>query len=151
MLVGYAGSGKDYIAARMQGYTRVAFADILKDTVALKYNIPLEYFHERELKDTYYSAIGMTPRCLLINYATKQRLTDTNCFAKLVIDKIENSTYNGSWVITDCRFYNEIYTFKRAFGADNVSIVWIDRKGVVKGNDSIEIMKEDCDEVLINV
>lgn len=51
---GWKGSGKDTMAEYLvndYGYTRVAFADVLKEMVAEQYNIPLNSCHLPELKE----------------------------------------------------------------------------------------------------
>ncbi|RLF65328.1 MAG: hypothetical protein DRN30_04150 [Thermoplasmata archaeon] len=51
---GWKSSGKDTMADYLvndYGYTRVAFADVLKEMVATQYNIPLNSCHETALKE----------------------------------------------------------------------------------------------------
>jgi len=52
-ICGHAGSGKDTIALKLAefGVVRVAFADKLKAVVSAIYGVPLEAFHDRELKN----------------------------------------------------------------------------------------------------
>lgn len=51
---GWKGSGKDTAAEYLIqefGYTRVAFADILKEMVATQYDIPVDHCHNPEFKE----------------------------------------------------------------------------------------------------
>ena len=55
---GYAGSGKDTVAAHLienHAYVRFAFADVLKDMVAEQYNIDVKMLHTPELKEAALS------------------------------------------------------------------------------------------------
>lgn len=53
-LSGWKGSGKDCAAEyliKKHGFIRVAFADVLKELVAIQYDIPLNYLHDNEFKE----------------------------------------------------------------------------------------------------
>lgn len=53
-LVGRAGAGKDTVADHLvakYGFVRIAFADKLKQIVSDLYCVPIEHFHDRELKN----------------------------------------------------------------------------------------------------
>lgn len=53
-ITGCAGAGKDTIANRLcasHGFTRLAFADRLKEIVALVFDVPVMHFHDRDLKN----------------------------------------------------------------------------------------------------
>lgn len=75
-LSGKAGSGKDTIADFMEenlkGYTvkRIAFADLLKRVCSIMFHVPLEWFYDRDKKDTEITHWGLTPRELAIYFGT---------------------------------------------------------------------------------
>ena len=53
-LSGWKGSGKDCAAEYLikeHGFIRVAFADVLKELVAIQYNIPVSYLHDNNFKE----------------------------------------------------------------------------------------------------
>ena len=61
---GWAKSGKDTSADYLiaNGYKRVAFADILKSMVADQYQIPVEFCHMQEFKETPLEQYPVTPK-----------------------------------------------------------------------------------------
>lgn len=142
LLAGRPGSGKDTVGnylVQNYGYERIAFADILKEEVSETYGIPLHYFHDREIKDSFIPYTVKTYRQLLIEYADERRAEDPNYFVKRAVPKIKRD----KTVITDCRFYNEADFFSKAI------LVWIDRK-VEAIDDNAEIEMKDCDGVVDN-
>lgn len=145
MLSGYVGSGKDTVGNALEGYQRLAFADTLKEDCSKIYNIDITYFYDREKKDKMYEEIGMKPRELLIMHATQKRKEDIHYFVRIVYEKIEK---DKNYVITDCRFHNELWFMKKRF--KNMKSVWIKRNDYDKGIDSIEVIEEDCDIVIDN-
>ena len=144
---GYPGTGKNYLAAKMKDHKELASADSLKEDVSILHNIPINYFYDRDLKDTYYEKIKKTPRELLIEHATEMRKKDIHRYINKVIAQIDDE---HNFVITDLRFHSELYRLKRLFG-NRVEVVWIKREGYKKGIDSIEITEDDCDRVIENI
>lgn len=62
---GYKRSGKDTAAEYLvdtQGYTRTAFADVLKDMVATEYDIPRDSMDNPELKEAALLHLPVTPK-----------------------------------------------------------------------------------------
>lgn len=71
-LTGLAGSGKDTAAQLMSdilgGAALVALADGPKELAAEHFNVPVEYFHNRDIKDTILSETGMSPRNMMVSW-----------------------------------------------------------------------------------
>ena len=71
-LTGLAGSGKDtaaeIIADIIGGAAIVALADLPKEMAAKHFDIPIQYFYDRELKDTPLSSSGQSPREMLVRW-----------------------------------------------------------------------------------
>jgi hypothetical protein len=111
MLTGVKQCGKDTCGLLLQqrGYVRFAFADILKEQIAQRYQLPISLFHG-ELKEV--PCIGQwTPRSLCIAEGTLARSVDENVWAKLVLAKMRDVRIMDGVlraVITDCRYQNEI-------------------------------------------
>ena len=138
LLSGLAGCGKDTFAdylCKHHSFQKRAFADVLKREVSDLYNIPLNYFYDRDKKDTNYH--GITPREKLIDYANQKRKIDPLYFAK----KIELP--EGNVVISDCGFLNEQEYFPEGI------TVWIERS-IPEIFDNREIQKSDCKIILYN-
>jgi|APSaa5957512535_1039671.scaffolds.fasta_scaffold02413_22 thymidylate kinase len=70
-LTGLAESGKDTVADMMvdelENAIVVALADTPKQMAAKHFNIPINYFYDRDLKDTSYNN-GPSPRHLLVTW-----------------------------------------------------------------------------------
>lgn len=145
LISGPIGVGKDTVANYLvtkYNFKRVSFADSLKREVSDQYNIPLDHFYERELKDSIlYESV--TPRTLLIDYATKKRSKDIDYFVKHVVEEIDTDKI----VIPDFRMFNEKDYFKSNY--DQVITLWINRE-VTYIPDSTQITKCDCDYVINN-
>jgi hypothetical protein len=112
MLTGVKQSGKDvcgnYLA--QLGYTRLAFADVLKEQLAAKYQLPIEIFHDNTLKEQPCCG-AWTPRSLCIAEGTFARTVDANIWAKHVLERMKQVRLRDGIlkiVITDCRYQNEI-------------------------------------------
>lgn len=64
-ITGRLGHGKDTVADMLQkghGYQQVAFADTLKTILSIIACEPVENFYDRELKEKFSPALGMTRR-----------------------------------------------------------------------------------------
>lgn len=141
-LSGWAGSGKDTAASFLQnkGYTRVAFADILKEYVAYTYGISLESMHSRELKDApllgyplelqdidtlpseiqyylhdYLKGGYWTPRALCILEGTVKRAVTRKYWTDRVIKEILTNA-DKEYVVTDLRYRSEATQLKERLG-----------------------------------
>ena len=116
MLTGVKQSGKDVCGLFLAqlGYTRFAFADILKEQVAARYHLPIEIFHDNTLKEQPCCG-NWTPRSLCIAEGTLARSVDADIWAKHVLERMKHVRLHDGMlkvVITDCRYQNEIDVIK---------------------------------------
>lgn len=146
-LSGFKGAGKDWIKVKMfPDSTRLALADYLKEDVSRMYEIPLKYFHDVELKDKFHEGLLMTPRQKLIEHATEMRKKDVHFFVDKIIKQIDDQ---HDYVITDARFFSEIWRMSKLFGK-RMTLLWVKREGCERGDDSIELTEADCDATIYN-
>lgn len=96
---------------------RYAYADQLKKDVSETYNLPVDFDMEqmdsdgKRLKETYM--IGdETLRQVMIRYGLEKRKDDPNYWVNIVYQKILAENPDIA-VITDCRFPNEHYFFRK--------------------------------------
>lgn len=126
-LTGKAGHGKDTVAAILHGkygFKRFAFADRIKETCAVMYNIPLSSFHSRELKEKKVDRYGLTPRemCQVVgtdivrNHINKDFwLNSIKYEIEDIVDESKSKSMFKSItnvVISDLRFDNEAEMIK---------------------------------------
>jgi hypothetical protein len=108
-LSGYAGAGKDTMASilwKKYDLQRVAFADSLKDFVAVKYGLERSLCDTPEGKNSLDVRTGKTVRELLIADSAEAKKENINIFASYVLDKINTSKQRG-FVISDWRYPHE--------------------------------------------
>ena len=127
-LSGFKGSGKDTVADYLvehYGFTRLSFADYLKDSCAREFKIPRHFFDDVTIKEKalithpvpegtvtcaeeFLADIGgkkfWTPRAILIEDGGSKRKVDPNFFITKAIDTLDSSKH---YVLTDTRFLNE--------------------------------------------
>ena len=142
LLVGKPSSGKDTFAQYLvdkYGFIRLSFADKLKEEVSTNLNIPLNYFYDRDLKDTFIDTLGCIPCSLLIQYANKKRSVDPEYFIKKI-----NINNNKNYVISDCRFKNELHYYNNAIS------IWIERDNLKDIFDNGELNRNDCQYIVYN-
>jgi hypothetical protein len=109
-LSGWAGAGKDTIAAflgKKHDYTRVAFADSLKDIVAETYGFERCLCDTPEGKNFIISSAALTVRQILIKESAAAKEKNINVYAEHVLAKIQASQQK-LFVISDWRFPHEI-------------------------------------------
>jgi hypothetical protein len=148
LLSGKAGSGKDAAAALLveeMNFTRLAFADMLKEQVSQATGIPLEIFHS-EMKDRPVDhPSAKTYRGLLIEYAAKIRAVDPDIYSRQLVDQLD--PFSGRYVISDWRYKSE-EAYIRANSDMEVIKVCIKREGVVPSDDPSE---RDLDDMTFDV
>ena len=144
-LHGYAQTGKDTFAKRLinkYGFERIAFADPLREAMyVLNPYVSTEYGNHRRLADIVdefgwdeskirYKEI----RRLLQIFGTEvcRKMFNDNFWIDLAINKIKTSS-NKRFVITDCRFDNEVSALKSM----NAWMIKIERPGIGPINDHI--------------
>lgn len=113
MLTGMSGAGKDTCADGLNGFTKYAFADKLKAQCASRYMLPLDAFYTQ--KNT--PIIGdKTPRDICILEGTCARTICPDIWAQHVraqiVDMIGQHGPGSKFVISDCRYQNEIDVLK---------------------------------------
>jgi hypothetical protein len=130
-LIGSIGSGKDTVAdylVQHHSFKKISFSKKLKDILSILFNWDRELIEGstkesrewREQMDPYWN---ITPRNALQKVGTDlfRKHFDDNIWIKSVINEINNSTDN--YVITDCRFKNEVDAVKNIGG----KIIYIER------------------------
>ena len=136
MIIGLAGfkrTGKDTFASYFpSNFTRMAFAEPLKQAAAIIYDVPITVF-EDELKDATNEKWGNTHRDMLINVGQKMREVDPDHWVKLMKSRILSSQPRNSLdatdqhiLITDVRQPNELQMIEHLGGA----VYLVQRKGV---------------------
>lgn len=124
-VTGEARAGKDTFARLLgeHGYRRVAFADALKQVVALIADEPVGLYHDDTTKEQYTDALGMTRRQALQLMGTEG---GRKVLGDLVwVNRLTRSWRNAGkprWVVSDVRFDNEAEAI-RANGGIIVKIV----------------------------
>lgn len=136
MIIGLAGfkrTGKDTFASYFpSNFTRMAFAEPLKQAAAIIYDVPITVF-ENELKDATNEKWGITHRDMLINVGQKMREVDPDHWVKLMESRILSSQLRSSpddtdqhILITDVRQPNDLQMIEHLGGA----VYLVQRKGV---------------------
>lgn len=126
-ILGFKGSGKDTAAAALieDGYVKFAFADALKDVIAVVFNWPRNMMEGdtaesrawREVPDAWWSEkLGIenfTPRLAmqLVGTDTMRNHFNDQIWIANIESKILGSKHEKI-VITDCRFANEVKLVK---------------------------------------
>ena len=117
---GKMGAGKDIFAdflVKNHQFTRVAFADHLKDTAAFMTAIPRAIFDDPVKKnEVWYEETGVTPRQVLEWMGTELgRRIDPNLWVRRAMEKIGDHRAQR-YVVTDMRFPNEYEAVREAGG-----------------------------------
>lgn len=160
---GWKGSGKDTFSdylVQTYNMTKYAFADTLKDYCAEIYEVKRSYFDEINHKENKITnsdskAYGKSPRDLCIQVGKEYRDKDPDYWIKLVFERIHEEyktreqNNNCYFVVSDCRFPNELKSLKQEF---NCLTIWIKRWEKPPSNDPSEISlsDKDCDMILDN-
>ena len=157
MISGFAGSGKDTVANILCGqfshvHGSFAFADSLKIDTANTYHLPLNWFYERQFKDSPIAKHnGATPRQLLLETARIAREMDINVYSRRVVTKIDDLfriyPKARAVVISDWRYQREYDHVRESFDTNIVRI------RVVRNNvsaDEQDLANEPMDIILDN-
>ena len=147
MIIGLAGfkrTGKDTFASYFpSNFTRMAFAEPLKQAAAIIYDVSPEAFSD-DLKDATNEKWGITHRDMLINVGQKMREVGPDHWVKLMKSRISNAyaqwklrglTYQHI-LITDVRQPNELQMIEHLGGA----VYLVQRKGVAWNDHPTEKM-----------
>ncbi len=136
--------GNEHHIFNIKKVKRISFADILKQEVLKKLNLPLTTNVE-QIKDQPFKD-NKTFRYFLIKEAAEKRSIDPNYYCKLALSNLD---LNQSYMITDWRYPNEkIYARKIM---KNIITIRVFRKEVKISNNKSEhqLDKENTDFVLI--
>lgn len=114
-LAGLAGSGKDTVAKFLTDYEKIAFADPLKESCKILFNLSDKQLSDRTLKETVDSRYGKSPRQLMQLVGTDiLRRIDPDLFVERARERIE--MIGGNVIISDVRFENECKMIKEKGG-----------------------------------
>lgn len=147
-LSGYKRSGKDTAARALSarlGYTRIAFADALRDEIFDRYGIRLG----DDDKDKPLPAYGLRSyRDLLIEHAEERRAQNPGYWVERVDAQVREYRQLGiRVVVTDVRLPNEV-AWLRAMGGLHI---WVQRPGVVSnGHATEQDLSSHADLVVVN-
>lgn len=132
-IAGFAGSGKDTLAKAIclnHGFASFAFADKLKEIIADLYDLPIEYFHDRVLKNKPHANLnGKSPRkaAQLIGTQGFRDMIDPMTWINYVMRRARETMATGkSVVITDVRFPEELQTIRSFQGS---LLIGLEREG----------------------
>ena len=137
-LSGYARSGKDEVAKVLveeYGFTRVAFADKIRELLYETNPIVDTHYRLQSLVDAYgWDEVKRRPqvRELLQNVGVGARKVFSNEF--WIAQALSEIHFEDNWVITDVRFENEANRIKQY---DNAQVWRIKRPGVEAVNGHI--------------
>jgi hypothetical protein len=124
LLTGIPNSGKDTVASILCdefGFVRVAMGDILKEDVSKKTGIPLQYFHDRDIKDSPFDN-SKNYRTLLIDHAREARQVDNDIYVRQVMDKIR-ITQGQRFVVSDWRYQSEELFLRKRCQVTTIRVV----------------------------
>ena len=145
LLSGWAGSGKDAAANLLveeMNFTRLAFADLLKEDVSEKSGIPLSAFHDPAEKDKPIQYMyHVTPRQLLLAHALKVRAADPDIYSRGVAAIVEERSVLGQsrFIVSDWRYKREYEVLRERLGPDACIIRGrINRPGIAVLDDPSE-------------
>lgn len=159
-LAGRAGSGKDTAAAFLAhaairdgyGATTTGFASPLKAGLSAMFGFQFADL-TREEKEAPLEFIGKSPRELMQTLGTEWgRGVHQELWIQLMERRIfERPTFGADdlWILTDCRFPNELAWVRRKGGVT----WWIERDGVppvASHSSENSIGPGDCDRVIAN-
>lgn len=152
-------SGKDAATKFALDYfgkrgVHLRFAAPLKDAVHGLFGMPgimIEHFDG--IKDQSSSLFfGMSPReayIWLSESAVKPRFGN-DFFAKVMVNRIRTITYPGTVIISDCGFREEVDELIKAFGKENVAIIYLKRKGTSFEGDSRDYVTHvECEQYAV--
>jgi len=138
------------------GFRRLAFADALKEDVAVATGLPVETFHmaSKDAPLTHVSKAyptAKTPRDLLLQHALAARAKNPDIYATQVAEKIIDEGLSRV-VISDWRYKREYDYLAREFPEYRILRLRINRLGVSGSPDPSEhdLDEEPMDAVIQN-
>ena len=128
LLYGFSKAGKDTVAELLvheHGFRRFAFADRVKEIAAKQIQVPLEWFHDVNKKNTLLH--GKTLRQYCIEIGEGGRTVDPEFWGKQVVQAIQSEGCERI-VLSDWRCYPEFFAIQKAFPAATIIPIHIVRK-----------------------
>ena len=151
-LAGLAGSGKDTVAdyiAMSGDFQRIAFADPLKRVALFLCGLTRQDVTDRTRKETVLPEWGLSPRQIMQRLGTEVgRQIHSELWVRH-LDRTIQRDAGRNWIITDCRFRNEIAYVRRQGG----TVWWVNRPSVTPVSDHASerhVTADDCDLVIEN-
>ena len=150
-ITGKAGAGKDTLAEMLisRGFTKKSFASLLKSVTADIAGEPLVLYHDRDTKEAYSPALGMTRRraLQLVGDGMRKTLGDT-VWINAVFSQWDRAG-RPPVVIADVRYPNEAEAIL-AHGGYIVRIVRPDN-ATLTGEAAAHISEQDIPDDLVTV
>ena len=144
-LVGYARVGKNTAADCLKSYHQASFAKALKEEVAEIMNnrggfgLRIDFKKDEEAKIKY--------RPLLVAWGEARRQAYENYWIDMLFKHIGQDLYHVNYVVTDCRYENEVQAIKNVGG----KILYIKRPDYGPANDvEAKSIQEILDSGLID-
>ena len=150
-LAGQAGSGKDTVADIIcgeLGYRRLAFADPIKLAAIELFGLTNYQISTRALKEQPVPYWGLSPRQIMQRLGTEVgRSIHPDVWTRYAARRMATQRASG-WVITDCRFDNELRMVRQHGGR----VWWVDREAAPVADHASEssITAGDADLVVDN-
>lgn len=150
-LAGKAGSGKDVVGRWLQmkyGYSRLAFADPVRQMAQMLFNIPATHVVDRALKEQPLPEWdGLSPRRIMQLLGTEVgRAIHADVWVKAAVRRMEAGK---KYVITDVRFPNELAEIRKRGG----EVWWVERSQTTPVPDHASergVVRADCDIAVEN-
>lgn len=150
-ITGKAGAGKDTLANVFiqSGFTRMAFADVLKEITGMLAAEPAYLYHDRDAKEEFCDALGMTRRSALQKVGNGMRgiLGDDVWVKRLITHWVKRG--HIPTIITDVRYENEAQAISDARGLV-IRVVRPDNVGLT-GEAAAHISEQALPDDLIDV
>lgn len=159
---GKAGAGKDTAAHLMQdrvwddfpcdAVVITGFAKRMKKALKVIFDIDFEQLSRVE-KEAKLDWLGKSPREIMQSFGTEWgRSVHEDLWVQLLERQMYDSPskHGEVWLLTDCRFPNEVAWVKRKGGR----VLWIERDGIAPVRSHVSeyaIGPQDCDETVLNL
>ena len=141
--------GKDTLASFMTDYTRIAFADTIKNLANMVFGISFEDMFNQEKKNTVLPKFGRTPREILIKIGKDMRDIHPDVWCDFAFRQSIDPAKSGKYVVTDFRFKNEYnQALKFAHQHKDIADIEIIPIKIVRKNHNVEFSgKNDISEI----
>ena len=145
---GQPGHGKDTVADYLVsefGFTKLAFAKILKDKARVEFGLTNEQLNGN-LKEVDIPLYGKSPRVIMQELGCYYREIYKDFWVRAVLEEVNgNKKYQNGLVISDVRFPNE-YNIIKQFGGKVVEVFRPGHVGSTKTAHQAERSMDDISE-----